>query len=127
MIVRSSSAQGSRSYLPSTKFNMGDISTGADTTDSYNIDDIRNLLENDKNVKVAGINADGILRGKVMVKEKFLSSAVTGFGMSSVQFGWDMHDDFACYQRTDHVFRQWLCWLHHHTRSKELQGYTIGR
>jgi glutamine synthetase len=35
---------------------------------------------------------DGILRGKLMAKKKFLSIAQEGFGFCSVIFGWDMHD-----------------------------------
>ncbi|KAF9094278.1 hypothetical protein BGX23_002292 [Mortierella sp. AD031] len=50
------------------------------------------LLKNDHRVKVAGIDLDGILRGKVMVKSKFLSILESGFGFCSVIFGWDMHD-----------------------------------
>ena len=42
---------------------------------------------------MAGIDADGILRGKVMAKKKFLSIAANGFGFCSVIFGWDMHDE----------------------------------
>lgn len=56
------------------------------------IDRAKKLLANDVKVKVAGIDCDGILRGKVMHKDKFLSSLQSGFGMSSVTFGWDMHD-----------------------------------
>ncbi|KAH7137487.1 hypothetical protein B0J13DRAFT_609512 [Dactylonectria estremocensis] len=50
------------------------------------------LLANDTKVKVAGIDFDGVLRGKIMAKDKFLSSVKGGFGMSSAIFGWDMHD-----------------------------------
>jgi glutamine synthetase len=50
------------------------------------------LLKDDHRVKVAGIDLDGILRGKVMVKSKFLSILESGFGFCSVIFGWDMHD-----------------------------------
>ncbi|KAF7561274.1 hypothetical protein G7046_g2873 [Stylonectria norvegica] len=50
------------------------------------------LLKNDIKVKVAGLDTDGILRGKIMSKEKFLSSVKEGFGFSSAIFGWDMHD-----------------------------------
>ncbi|KAL5462208.1 hypothetical protein PMIN06_001797 [Paraphaeosphaeria minitans] len=50
------------------------------------------LLKNDNAVKVAGIDVDGILRGKLMAKNKFLSIAEEGFGFCSVIFGWDMHD-----------------------------------
>ena len=50
------------------------------------------LLADDIAVKVAGIDVDGILRGKLMSKQKFLSIAEAGFGFCSVIFGWDMHD-----------------------------------
>ncbi|EMT64874.1 Type-1 glutamine synthetase 2 [Fusarium odoratissimum] len=56
------------------------------------IDRIAKLLAGDKKVKVAGIDCDGILRGKIIHKSKFLSSLESGFGMSSAIFGWDMHD-----------------------------------
>ncbi|KAI9697415.1 MAG: hypothetical protein M1836_004693 [Candelina mexicana] len=54
--------------------------------------DLPKLLENDTKVKVAGVDVDGILRGKLMSKKKFLSIASDGFGFCSVIFGWDMHD-----------------------------------
>ncbi|EEH22092.2 hypothetical protein PABG_04303 [Paracoccidioides brasiliensis Pb03] len=50
------------------------------------------VLERDTRVKLAGIDADGILRGKLVSKKKFLSVAQNGFGFCSVIFGWDMHD-----------------------------------
>ncbi|KJZ70550.1 hypothetical protein HIM_10053 [Hirsutella minnesotensis 3608] len=50
------------------------------------------LLEHDNCVKLAGIDVDGILRGKIVSKKKFLSIAEAGFGFCSVIFGWDMHD-----------------------------------
>ena len=53
---------------------------------------LEKLLEHDTKVKVAGIDIDGILRGKLMSKKKFLSIAESGFGFCSVIFGWDMHD-----------------------------------
>lgn len=56
-------------------------------------ENIASLLANDRKVKVAGVDADGILRGKVMSKDKFLASVETGFAMSSAVFGWDMHDE----------------------------------
>ncbi|KAF9982887.1 hypothetical protein BGZ65_002398 [Modicella reniformis] len=49
-------------------------------------------LKGDNRVKVAGIDIDGILRGKIMAKSKFLSIVESGFGFCSVVFGWDMHD-----------------------------------
>ena len=53
---------------------------------------LEQLLEHDTKVKVAGVDIDGILRGKLMSKKKFLSIAKSGFGFCSVIFGWDMHD-----------------------------------
>lgn len=50
------------------------------------------ILEKDSRVKLAGIDVDGILRGKLVSKKKFLSIAASGFGFCSVIFGWDMHD-----------------------------------
>lgn len=47
---------------------------------------------NDTKVKLAGIDVDGQLRGKLVSKKKFLSIAEEGFGFCSVIFGWDMHD-----------------------------------
>ncbi|KAI9755324.1 MAG: hypothetical protein M4579_004326 [Chaenotheca gracillima] len=55
-------------------------------------DDLPALLKNDTSVKVAGVDVDGVLRGKLMAKKKFLSIAAEGFGFCSVIFGWDMHD-----------------------------------
>ncbi|KAF9500507.1 glutamine synthetase/guanido kinase [Pleurotus eryngii] len=63
-----------------------------------NFDELSKLLENDIKVKVAGVDVDGVLRGKFMSKEKFLSAASSdGFGFCSVIFGWDIHD--AVYSR----------------------------
>lgn len=57
------------------------------------VEELKELLKNDAKVKVAGVDVDGVQRGKYMSKDKFLS-AVTGggFGFCSVIFGWDMHD-----------------------------------
>ncbi|KAL1894806.1 hypothetical protein Cpir12675_003501 [Ceratocystis pirilliformis] len=57
------------------------------------LSDLDHLLANDHKVKVAGIDADGMLRGKLMSKKKFLSVTKSGFGFCSVIFGWDMHDN----------------------------------
>ena len=43
-------------------------------------------------VKVAITDIDGILRGKVMHKDKFMSVLDGGFGFCSVVFGWDAVD-----------------------------------
>ncbi|KAE8390447.1 hypothetical protein BDV23DRAFT_193829 [Aspergillus alliaceus] len=56
------------------------------------LENLSSVLADDIKVKVAGIDCDGILRGKVMAKEKFLGIAQKGFGFSSAVFGWDMQD-----------------------------------
>ena len=56
------------------------------------LENLEKLLEQDDSVKVAGVDVDGILRGKLMAKNKFLGIAKDGFGFCSVIFGWDMHD-----------------------------------
>lgn len=45
-----------------------------------------------KKVKLAVADIDGILRGKVMLLEKFMSSLDQGFGFCDVVFGWDSND-----------------------------------
>ncbi|KAL7267130.1 hypothetical protein RUND412_010297 [Rhizina undulata] len=49
-------------------------------------------LTHDDKVKLAGVDIDGVLRGKLISKKKFLSVLDSGFGFCSVVFGWDMHD-----------------------------------
>lgn len=56
------------------------------------ISDLVSLLTHDDCVKVAGIDIDGVLRGKLISKEKFLSIAQDGFGFASVLFAWDLQD-----------------------------------
>lgn len=46
-------------------------------------------------VKVAVTDADGVLRGKYLDKEKFLAATEAGFGFCDVVLGWDMVDE--CY------------------------------
>jgi glutamine synthetase len=74
-----------------------------------NYDEIVKLLENDTKVKVAGqfglglylietgIDVDGVLRGKIMSKSKFLSCIKSDgqFGFCSVIFGWDRASPFS--------------------------------
>jgi glutamine synthetase len=43
-------------------------------------------------VKVAITDLDGVLRGKVIHADKFLSAAESGFGFCNVVFGWDSSD-----------------------------------
>ena len=49
-------------------------------------------------VKVAVSDTDGVLRGKYLHKEKFLSAVESGFGFCNVVFGWDSNDQ--CYDNT---------------------------
>lgn len=55
-------------------------------------ENVAEVLQDDRMVKVAGIDVDGVLRGKLMQKSKFLSIVSEGFGFCSVIFGWDQHD-----------------------------------
>lgn len=43
-------------------------------------------------IKLAIVDVDGILRGKVIRKDKFLAAAESGFGFCDVVFGWDSAD-----------------------------------
>jgi glutamine synthetase len=49
-------------------------------TSRRTIESIVGLLQNDEQVKVAGVDIDGVLRGKLMSKKKFLSILDDGFG-----------------------------------------------
>ncbi|KAF8212060.1 hypothetical protein K438DRAFT_2010350 [Mycena galopus ATCC 62051] len=58
-------------------------------------DDLKRVLADDIKVKLPASTGivDGVLRGKFMSKDKFLSAASSdGFGFCSVIFGWDIHD-----------------------------------
>ncbi|MDP3082507.1 MAG: glutamine synthetase family protein [Rubrivivax sp.] len=50
-------------------------------------------------VKVAVSDIDGILRGKLLHRDKFLAAVDGGFGFCDVVFGWDAHD--SCYDNTE--------------------------
>ena len=52
-------------------------------------------------VKVAITDLDGVLRGKYLHKDKFLSAAKGGFGFCNVVFGWDSAD--ACYDNSKYT------------------------
>lgn len=56
---------------------------------------LKEIAESANKVKVAVVDIDGILRGKYLSVDKFLSAAKGGFGFCSVVFGWDCED--ACY------------------------------
>ncbi len=45
-----------------------------------------------KNIKLAVVDIDGVLRGKYINKSKFLSALDKGFGFCNVIFGWDSND-----------------------------------
>lgn len=61
-------------------------------SEKVTVEALPRILEGDAAVKLAGIDVDGMLRGKLVSKSKFLSVAGSGFGFCSVVFGWDMHD-----------------------------------
>ncbi|KAI2465462.1 putative glutamine synthetase [Annulohypoxylon bovei var. microspora] len=61
-------------------------------TQPITVEALPDLLKDDNKVKLSGVDVDGMLRGKVVSKKKFLSIAKEGFGFCSVIFGWDMHD-----------------------------------
>src|SRR5262249_38915198 len=52
-------------------------------------------------VKVAIADVDGVLRGKYLHKDKFLSAVDGGFGFCNVVFGWDSSD--ACYDNASYT------------------------
>jgi len=43
-------------------------------------------------VKLGGFDIDGVLRGKYVSRDKFLSAAESGLGFCDVVFGWDLED-----------------------------------
>ncbi|KAI9495070.1 hypothetical protein BDB00DRAFT_815739 [Zychaea mexicana] len=64
----------------------------ADASNTVTLDNIHQVLKDDKRVKIATVDIDGVLRGKLMHKEKFLQVIESGFGLCSVIFGWDIQD-----------------------------------
>lgn len=59
----------------------------------YKKNPVQEIKESDNTkVKLAITDIDGILRGKVIRKDKFLSVAEGGFGFCDVVFGWDSSD-----------------------------------
>src|ERR1700742_2034627 len=48
--------------------------------------------EQTQKIKLAIVDVDGVLRGKVMAFDKFVSIAEKGFGFCDVVFGWDAED-----------------------------------
>ncbi|WP_052121363.1 glutamine synthetase family protein [Inquilinus limosus] len=60
----------------------------------FTADDARKLVQDGSynHVKVALTDVDGILRGKYISRDKFLSALEKGFGFCDVIVGWDSHD-----------------------------------
>lgn len=59
-----------------------------------------NLLQNDdQKIKIAFADIDGVLRGKYIHRDKFLSSVNDGLGFCDVIFGWDSGDK--CYDNSE--------------------------
>jgi glutamine synthetase len=58
------------------------------------IEDAKRLIKAKglEHVKVGLFDHDGVLRGKYMSKEKFLSALENGFGLCDVVLGWDSND-----------------------------------
>ena len=54
-----------------------------------------------RKIKVAITDIDGVLRGKYMHRDKFLSAARGGFGFCNVVFGWDAAD--VCYDNVSYT------------------------
>src|SRR5688572_23985699 len=58
------------------------------------VDEIRKVFRERgiKKVKIGGFDVDGVLRGKYVSVEKFLSVTDKGLGFCDVIFGWDIGD-----------------------------------
>ncbi|KAI9266118.1 hypothetical protein BY458DRAFT_512704 [Sporodiniella umbellata] len=58
----------------------------------FTLESISKELENDDKVKVAFVDIDCVLRGKLISKDKFLSTVSNGYGFCTAFFGWDIQD-----------------------------------
>ena len=65
-----------------------------DPRDVRTTEDARRIIEQRdiEHVKVGVFDIDGVLRGKYMSRQKFLSALDGGFGFCNVVLGWDSHD-----------------------------------
>ena len=59
--------------------------------EALTLENLEEALQYDTKIKLAGVDIDSVLRGKLVSKKKFLPVAKDGFGFCSVIFGWDMH------------------------------------
>ncbi len=75
--------------------------------DVKNSADIKQIVEERSltHIKVGLFDNDGIMRGKYMSKEKFLSSLETGFAFCDVVLGWDSSDQL--YENADIKYTGW--------------------
>lgn len=58
------------------------------------VEEIKHALENNhiEYIKVGAFDIDGVLRGKYMSRDKFISALKKGFGFCDVVLGWDSND-----------------------------------
>lgn len=67
--------------------NLLSPSSEGNAIETLTLDNLEEALAKDTKIKLAGVDIDGILRGKIVSKKKFLSVAKSGFGFCSVVFG----------------------------------------
>lgn len=75
--------------LAETENKMSNLlsSSKNDEIETLTLDNLEEALAKDTKIKLAGVDIDGILRGKIVSRKKFLSVAKDGFGFCSVVFG----------------------------------------
>ena len=64
------------------------------TKKAMNIESVKAYIKEHqiRNIKLAVVDIDGVLRGKYVSTKKFLSALEKGFGFCNVIFGWDTND-----------------------------------
>ena len=88
--------RANRDFAPTTTGSLGEFRMPAPATPAEVIATVRKSPGH--RVKVAVSDIDGILRGKYIHKDKFVSAVEGGFGFCDVVFGWDSQD--VCYDNT---------------------------